>query len=1175
MRPQTPLLEDSIEMMRSPKNDQDVYHPSTPVLLDSLDTSGNNTPVLDTVLDRHNVHMMSTPVGLPGGEEGLEVRPDSNESFSLPSMPCYASETNDSYSTPYSPTQPISGLNLSTSPGSPLSDSIYFTPMSEVKQAGKGATQTEKRRKESISKSSNLTKSTQKSARKKSASTPSGIDKEQTSGFFSICKSLAGKFINFSKLTSPGDECLGDKKAEKSSDVPNCDVTFSGSDTNVSKDNSSDIVGKEAGANIGNREEEVVRSKGNTMMESQSSESLHTSKTQNDQHTMEDVQEGLDGDIHLKENFKQPTSKLESNNSIVCATDAGGVCANNTVLVAVDVHADIEGTVLSPVDNGVHEKLSKESNIPLAKHSHLTSENTRTLLAKPEKRRRGKPTKCTKTSQTNAVCKQVCKPKQLQEDHDIIYLEGTEMSSGKILHQAPLLNLKEDRKSAGDKVNLLSERNETNVTKKKKGRPIKHVNRTKFTVTKAYQEKECAGRRDMDFRGSAELTKDMDSGNSGCSSLMTNDLESGNFGFSSMAKDLDSGNSGCSLPIVKDLDTGNSGCSSISKDRDSGNSGCSSSIANVLDLSNSEGSSKISMDPVAVDSGCCKPTSNDPQSDGYRNSGPITDDLMADDNNCFTSNKKNPGAVLIGCSATSSSVNSPVSSLTTEKSVSKRNVNQGNIGKLHAKIKRVRQPKKSASCIVSEHEKMIETSSFEAKNSINTSCETHSPQSDLTKNSAVFVSKTDQGVNDSKCRVIKHSRRTKSDSVENKGKKESVVDGVTVRSRRIKSDTAYDYTSVDADSKVKQTFCGVSVRNRRKRAKKTEENSDDWSEILCDGAYDKNMSDEHDHEPSVDGVYGSVESGDVYKSESTSSVCVNIKDEKHSKEQQEIDDNTQTPTTKNKEEMIECQISHKDEGNGFEVEKNCASSISLQSTAPKDLHVCDMALFADLDCGTESNEIVEKPKSKRKGKRRSGDLMLASENQELLQGMEEESGDAENVIESSRKSRRIKRKSLELNRAATGKGLIDAEERENDGTEKIVDCSEQDEDSRNVLGDIPFTTNVGPCLKTYGKRKKRESEQDVINIYLNKNYKPPAEQKWETIFESPDGKNLNLTGKRKLKRAYEFDIQQVYHVPVAKQKKRQQRAMKQGWNTRKRKLQALSDQTVLDKLAEVDRILAD
>ncbi|KAK3084078.1 hypothetical protein FSP39_007782 [Pinctada imbricata] len=248
-------------------------------------------------------------------------------------------------------------------------------------------------------------------------------------------------------------------------------------------------------------------------------------------------------------------------------------------------------------------------------------------------------------------------------------------------------------------------------------------------------------------------------------------------------------------------------------------------------------------------------------------------------------------------------------------------------------------------------------------------------------------------------------------------------------------------------------------------------------------------------------------------------------------------------------------------------------------------------IFADLDCGDVTNESVDSQLKMRykKRRRRSLDVALAIESKELLADMPDIDCENSEISVQGRRSRRIRRKSLELCKGALRHNIqerhsslsavssVDNEEsiESSSPANEVTTPENEDDTSNTVLSEIDLCLNVGPKLKTYGKRKRTESSQDIENLYLNKNYQAPAEKKWETIFESPNINKSNLLGKRKMKRSLEFDINLVYHVPPLKQKKRVQKAMKNGWNPKRKKYQTLADDFVVEKISEMDKLLAE
>ena len=106
----------------------------------------------------------------------------------------------------------------------------------------------------------------------------------------------------------------------------------------------------------------------------------------------------------------------------------------------------------------------------------------------------------------------------------------------------------------------------------------------------------------------------------------------------------------------------------------------------------------------------------------------------------------------------------------------------------------------------------------------------------------------------------------------------------------------------------------------------------------------------------------------------------------------------------------------------------------------------------------------------------------------------------------------------------------------------------------------------GPSSQKGRKRKKAE-EIPLEDIYRNKNYVKPQDKTWETIFESP--KADQLFSKRKLHTCFNFEENTYYKPSQDKVKKRQKRAIKNGWDPKKRKRQAISEDTFQVKIGNI------
>lgn len=158
----------------------------------------------------------------------------------------------------------------------------------------------------------------------------------------------------------------------------------------------------------------------------------------------------------------------------------------------------------------------------------------------------------------------------------------------------------------------------------------------------------------------------------------------------------------------------------------------------------------------------------------------------------------------------------------------------------------------------------------------------------------------------------------------------------------------------------------------------------------------------------------------------------------------------------------------------------------------------------------------------------------------------------EEQIAEEKKSRRLRRRSFEIFRAC----------REEPSETTTEDKTEQEEtkDFGSVLKDLNGTTAP---VKAPRKRKKSESEEDIAKIYTAKDYLPPPLKALETISESPS----LAKQARKLKRLIDFGS--LYHIPPIKQKKRQQKAAKRGWDQRKVRKNKIPDDVAQQKLQSI------
>lgn len=153
------------------------------------------------------------------------------------------------------------------------------------------------------------------------------------------------------------------------------------------------------------------------------------------------------------------------------------------------------------------------------------------------------------------------------------------------------------------------------------------------------------------------------------------------------------------------------------------------------------------------------------------------------------------------------------------------------------------------------------------------------------------------------------------------------------------------------------------------------------------------------------------------------------------------------------------------------------------------------------------------------------------------------------VVE-ERKSRRLRRRSFEIYRCSEE----ESKGQSNDG--------EEQQDGKG-FGTILKDVNGKAVPVKASRKKKTESEDDINKIYTVKNYVPPPVKALETISESP----TLAKQARKLKRLIEFGS--LYHIPPIKQKKRQQKAVKRGWDPRKFRKSKIPDDVAQLKLQSV------
>ena len=166
----------------------------------------------------------------------------------------------------------------------------------------------------------------------------------------------------------------------------------------------------------------------------------------------------------------------------------------------------------------------------------------------------------------------------------------------------------------------------------------------------------------------------------------------------------------------------------------------------------------------------------------------------------------------------------------------------------------------------------------------------------------------------------------------------------------------------------------------------------------------------------------------------------------------------------------------------------------------------------------------------------------------------------ENVDFPVRRNTRLKRRSIEIYQA----GKIDHDDDESESFVNSPNSVDENDSPRNA-DDLSNITG-----KTKPARKRKLKEENIEDIYKNKNFKPPVERVWETIYEFPDKlKNSDqLLSKKRFKRSIAFES-----LLPAKLKKRSKKAADLGWDAKRRRKQELPDEIVIEKLSELDAIL--
>ncbi|XP_063396591.1 uncharacterized protein LOC134681095 isoform X2 [Mytilus trossulus] len=191
----------------------------------------------------------------------------------------------------------------------------------------------------------------------------------------------------------------------------------------------------------------------------------------------------------------------------------------------------------------------------------------------------------------------------------------------------------------------------------------------------------------------------------------------------------------------------------------------------------------------------------------------------------------------------------------------------------------------------------------------------------------------------------------------------------------------------------------------------------------------------------------------------------------------------------------------------------------------------------------EEKPIVKSSKSRR----RSADTLTFSDSASHPQ----QDGSSDIPL---RRTTRIKRRSIEIYQAG--------DHYQNNELESFSDSPHSQDDNNS-----PGTSSSG--VKAKPARKRKMKEENVEDIYRNKNYKRPDDRVWETIFECPDElKNPDqLLSKKRFKRSIAFES-----LMPTKIKKRTKKAVDNGWDAKRRKKQQLPDEFVIEKLAELDTI---
>ncbi|KAH3889679.1 uncharacterized protein LOC127850017 isoform X1 [Dreissena polymorpha] len=138
------------------------------------------------------------------------------------------------------------------------------------------------------------------------------------------------------------------------------------------------------------------------------------------------------------------------------------------------------------------------------------------------------------------------------------------------------------------------------------------------------------------------------------------------------------------------------------------------------------------------------------------------------------------------------------------------------------------------------------------------------------------------------------------------------------------------------------------------------------------------------------------------------------------------------------------------------------------------------------------------------------------------------------------------------------------DEMANSHTESSVTENQSSEISAKTQTENSMAENQSTKItaKTNRKRKQEEvSPEQLELLYRNKNFVKPEEKKsWQTIFESPHVSG-EVYGKKRLQRHIDFT-----QPTLVKLKRRVQKAMKNGWDPKRKRKTELKDEYVREKL---------